>query len=278
MQCWPAGGGIISAGAFSHTTKDAQVGTVTTDANGNATIRDLFLGQYYVKEITPSEGYLLDGTAYATGCTQAGDGSQPEVNSEVSEIVMKQPAEIIKAANNGKTDADLLAGAGFKAWLVSSLKKNSDGSYSGSFDLDVDMIDTYWFSASGMPSVVTLAGSDSVSDCTISISAPSSVSGSEFDLIITGYAAGDPSNYTVYRPADSANKTLLYNEGKAVPVCEQTVHVVIPGSGRIRIYETNEEGGAVPYSVWGVSVPFCTPSTPAAKSRKSSISDSSMCS
>ena len=123
--------GIVCPGnpAFVIHAKDAQVGTVTTDANGNATIRDLFLGQYYVKEITPSEGYLLDGTAYATGCTQAGDGSQPEGNSEVSEIVMKQPAEIIKAANNGKTDADLLAGAGFKAWLVSSLKKNSDGSY-----------------------------------------------------------------------------------------------------------------------------------------------------
>ena len=132
------------------------------------------------------------------------------------------------------------------------LSKNSDGSYSGSFDLNVEMIDSYWFSASGMPSVVTLSGSDSISDCTISISAPSTVAGSEFDLIITGYTAGDSSNYTVYRPTDSANKTLLYNEGKAVPVCEQSVHIVIPGSGRIRIYETNEEGGAVPYSVWGV--------------------------
>lgn len=33
---------------------------------------------------------------------------------------MKQPFEIIKAANNGKTDADLLKGAGFTAYLVSS--------------------------------------------------------------------------------------------------------------------------------------------------------------
>ena len=33
--------------------------------------------------------------------------------SAVKETVMKQPFEIIKAANNGKTDADLIEGAGF---------------------------------------------------------------------------------------------------------------------------------------------------------------------
>ena len=42
---------------------------------------------------------------------------------------MKQPFQIIKAANNGKTDADLLKGAGFTAYLLSSLKVNEDGSY-----------------------------------------------------------------------------------------------------------------------------------------------------
>ena len=42
---------------------------------------------------------------------------------------MKQPFQIIKAANNGKTDADLLKGAGFTAYLVSSLKVKEDGSY-----------------------------------------------------------------------------------------------------------------------------------------------------
>ena len=45
------------------------------------------------------------------------------------EQVIKQPFQIIKAANNGKTDADLLAGAGFSAYLESSLTKKADGSY-----------------------------------------------------------------------------------------------------------------------------------------------------
>ncbi|MFR5150313.1 MAG: SpaA isopeptide-forming pilin-related protein [Ruminococcus sp.] len=45
------------------------------------------------------------------------------------EQVVKQPFQIIKAADNGKTDADLLSGAGFTAYLASSLKTKEDGSY-----------------------------------------------------------------------------------------------------------------------------------------------------
>ena len=61
----------------------------------------------------------------------------PELNAMVqlslihisSEQVIKQPFQIIKAANNGKTDADLLSGAGFTVYLKSSLTKKADGSY-----------------------------------------------------------------------------------------------------------------------------------------------------
>ena len=47
----------------------------------------------------------------------------------VAENVKKQPFQLIKAANNGKTDADLLKGAGFSAYLASSLSTKEDGSY-----------------------------------------------------------------------------------------------------------------------------------------------------
>ena len=83
-----------------------------------------------MKEITPSTGYTLDSASYAVDC-QAGDAIDGvvEVSVAVKETVMKQPFEIIKAANNGKTDADLIEGAGFTAWLASSLSVNTDGSY-----------------------------------------------------------------------------------------------------------------------------------------------------
>ena len=52
-----------------------------------------------------------------------------ERTSVCKETVIKQPFQIIKAANNGKTDADLLKGVGFSAWLVSNLEsKSADGS------------------------------------------------------------------------------------------------------------------------------------------------------
>ena len=107
-----------------------QVATLTTDENGQASISGLYLGSYYVKEITPPTGYLADENEYDLSCDYEGDMTA-EVKRECTSLeqVMKQPFQIIKAANNGKTDADLLKGAGFSAYLVSSLKVKEDGSY-----------------------------------------------------------------------------------------------------------------------------------------------------
>ncbi len=110
--------------------KDALITTMTTDAGGEARADGLPLGRYFVKEITPSTGYTLDSASYPVDCL-AGNavGGVVEAAVAVKETVMKQPFEIIKAANNGKTDADLIEGAGFTAWLISSLSVNADGSY-----------------------------------------------------------------------------------------------------------------------------------------------------
>lgn len=108
----------------------SQVATMTVDKKGDASVEDLYLGKYYVKEITPPNGYLIDEGAYDLECSYEGDLVKTvERSTESSEQVMKQPFQVIKAANNGKTDADLLKGAGFTAYLKSSLKTNPDGSY-----------------------------------------------------------------------------------------------------------------------------------------------------
>ena len=107
-----------------------QVATLTTDENGQASVDGLYLGNYYVKEITPPTGYLADEEEHDLVCNYEGD-LVAEVKRDCLSLeqVMKQPFQIIKAANNGKTDADLLKGAGFTAYLVSSLKVKEDGSY-----------------------------------------------------------------------------------------------------------------------------------------------------
>ena len=107
-----------------------QVASLTTDDKGQASVKGLYLGKYYIKEITPPTGYLADTEEHDLVCSYEGNMTA-EVKRECtsSEQVIKQPFQIIKAANNGKTDADLLSGAGFTVYLKSSLIKKADGSY-----------------------------------------------------------------------------------------------------------------------------------------------------
>ena len=106
------------------------VSILKVDQKGDAVVKDLYLGKYFVKEIQAPEGYLLDETEHDVECSYEG-GTVPTIERTVksTELVMKQPFQIIKAANNGQTDADLLKGAGFSAYLKSSLEKKEDGSY-----------------------------------------------------------------------------------------------------------------------------------------------------
>ena len=110
--------------------KDAQIATLTTDKSGNASVSGLYPGKYYVKEITPPAGYVLDEEEHDVEGSYEGDQvKEIDCTITVAENVKKQPFQLIKAANNGKTDADLLKGAGFSAYLVSSLSTKEDGSY-----------------------------------------------------------------------------------------------------------------------------------------------------
>ena len=110
--------------------KDEQVATLTTDKEGKASVSNLYLGKYYLKEITPPVGYLLDEEEHDVNCDYEGDQVETVKRNTVSkEDVIKQPFQLIKAADNDKTNADLLKGAGFSAYLINSLTVKDDGSY-----------------------------------------------------------------------------------------------------------------------------------------------------
>lgn len=111
--------------------KGSLVAKLTTDKDGKAEVKNLYLGKYYVKEIEPSKGYVLDETSYDVICDYEGE-TIPQVlrNATVYEEVIKQPFQLIKISTDGsETEGDLLKGAGFSAYLKSSLKVNKDGSY-----------------------------------------------------------------------------------------------------------------------------------------------------
>ncbi len=107
------------------------VATLTTDEKGNAEVNNLYLGNYYVKEITPPEGYLLDEEEHDVICDYEGDLVAEVSRSIISkEQVMKQPFQLIKVSDNGEdSEAPLLEKAGFTAYLKSSLSVKEDGSY-----------------------------------------------------------------------------------------------------------------------------------------------------
>lgn len=107
-----------------------QVGTLTTDKFGKAKKENLNLGAYFIKEISPPSGYQADETAHDFVLGYEGDMVTTVERSVTSmEQINKQPFQIIKAANNGNTNAELLKGAGFSAYLQSALTKKSNGSY-----------------------------------------------------------------------------------------------------------------------------------------------------
>ena len=83
--------------------RDSLVATLTTDKNGEAEVNNLYLGNYYVKEITPSEGYLLDEEEHDVVCDYEGDLVAEVSRSTTSaEQVIKQPFQLIKVSDNGE--------------------------------------------------------------------------------------------------------------------------------------------------------------------------------
>lgn len=102
-------------------------GTIGSDGTLNFT--DLYLGKMFVKELTPPKGYVLDTAEYAVELAYEGQ-EKAEVSRSltVTEQVKKRAFQLIKVSEDGEqTETDLIKGAGFKIYLVSSLSKVKSG-------------------------------------------------------------------------------------------------------------------------------------------------------
>lgn len=108
--------------------KDELVTRLETDASGMASADGLYLGKYYLKEIAPSEGYLLDTTKYDVVLVYGDETKLVMVQSkDVFEQVKKQAFEMIKVGDDGEhSEAELLQ-AGFTIYLIRDLSKVKDG-------------------------------------------------------------------------------------------------------------------------------------------------------
>lgn len=110
--------------------KDSLIAQGVIKKDGTLDFSQLYLGKMYVKEITPPPaGYTLDTTEYDVSVTYE-DQAKAEITRDltVTETVEKQAFQLIKISEDGEqTEVDLVKGAGFKVYLVSSLSKVKNG-------------------------------------------------------------------------------------------------------------------------------------------------------
>ena len=127
--------------------KDELVATGTIQ-DFKMTFENLELGKYYIKQITPSEGYKNDTREYDVDLAYVDDTvTLVEKDVVVEEEVKKQAFQLIKVGEDGdNTELELLEGAGFKIYLISSLEgvkngqitPNPDGTYNYSSFIGYD--------------------------------------------------------------------------------------------------------------------------------------------
>lgn len=118
---------------------DVKVGELVTNEQANARMDNLYLGQYYLKELQPSKGYTLDTTRYEFDLTYENQNVKIITKDiTVKERVISQPFQIIKISSDDVGEADLLAGVEFTvkaqkdiekygSWEKAPIAKNADG-------------------------------------------------------------------------------------------------------------------------------------------------------
>ena len=104
--------------------KDAWIAELTIDEERQASIDELYLGTYYLKEIEPSEGYTLDETEYDVTLAYQGQTTVTvTIDQTVKERVKAQAFQIIKISSDEAGEAENLQGAEFTIKLKSDVER-----------------------------------------------------------------------------------------------------------------------------------------------------------
>ena len=133
----PQGDASLAGAVYGIYKGEQLIDTYTTDANGQFTTDYYVCGDdWSVREIEPSEGYLLDESAYHIGAEAK--NYTVEYNStanDVTEQIIKGKIALIKHTDDGETQLETPeVGAEFEVFLKSS------GSYDAAKDSDRDYL------------------------------------------------------------------------------------------------------------------------------------------
>ena len=116
----PQGDATLAGAVYGIYKGDQLVDTYTTDANGQFTTKYYVCGDdWTIREITPSEGYLLDSTVYPIGAEAKNYTVEYNTTaSDMTEQIIKGRIAIIKHADDGETQLETPeAGAEFAVFL-----------------------------------------------------------------------------------------------------------------------------------------------------------------
>ena len=116
----PQGDATLAGAIYGIYKGDQLVDTYTTDANGQFTTKYYVCGDdWTIREITPSEGYLLDSTVYPIGAEAKNYNMEYNTTaSDVTEQIIKDKIVIIKHTDDGETQLETPeAGAEFAVFL-----------------------------------------------------------------------------------------------------------------------------------------------------------------
>jgi uncharacterized surface anchored protein len=133
----PQGDASLAGAVYGIYKGEELIDTYTTDENGQFTTKYYVCGNdWSIREISPSEGYLLDGTIHHIGAeAELYTVEYNSAKNNVNEQVIKGNIAIIKHTDNGETQIETPeAGAVFEVYLKSA------GSYEAAKETERDIL------------------------------------------------------------------------------------------------------------------------------------------
>lgn len=134
----PQGDATLAGAVYGIYNGEDLIDTYTTDASGSFTTRYYVCGDNWsIREITPSEGYLLDETSYHVGAEAKNYTVEYNVAPAIGspEDVIKGKIAIIKHTDDGETQIETPeTGAEFEVFLKTS------GSYAAAKETERDIL------------------------------------------------------------------------------------------------------------------------------------------
>lgn len=133
----PQGDATLAGAVYGIYDGDTLIDTYTTDSNGSFTTKYYVCGDNWtIREISPSEGYLLDETSYHVGAEATLYTVElNDTSNDVTEQVIKGKISIIKHTDDGSTQIETPEeGAEFQVYLKST------GSYDSAKDSERDTL------------------------------------------------------------------------------------------------------------------------------------------